>query len=451
MGATMSDLGTSVSNYYTVLGIARFHLEWVPFSGGRDNSGQIMVAAASGAAVAGALCYRWVSIKQSEYRHLKTKLRHLAVIISGCDSGLGYSLAVHCHDKLGLAVFAGCLKEDSEGAFRLGKRGSNRMHIVPLDITSNESLTALVNNAGVMVFGEFDWQTENQMSHQIEVNILGTMRMTRAFIPLLRPYQGRIINVSSHCALQTLPGLAVYGATKRALKGWSDGLRLELAKFEMPVVTLIPGSFSSQSNILACQGQHAIEMEQAMPESDKILYGDYFQRYHLYLSGLFGKKSPVVLQDKLLYRKFNHALLAARPDAVYIVSPLRYTIYHMLFKITPTRIKLQDVNAKPVVERQLLYLGRARAVSGAFHVQHGVLVDVQVWVVLRGHAAQPGEDHDQGHQGKHQQHRKHHIAPIQTSQRASSTRYRCSSRPEKHRELYQAAQIFHSFLEWGEL
>lgn len=52
---------------------------------------------------------------------------------------------------------------------------------------------------------------------------------------------GRVITVSSHCALETLPGLAVYGATKTALRAWSDGLRLELAKFGMHVVTLIPG------------------------------------------------------------------------------------------------------------------------------------------------------------------------------------------------------------------
>jgi short-subunit dehydrogenase len=52
---------------------------------------------------------------------------------------------------------------------------------------------------------------------------------------------GRIITISSHCALETLPGLAVYGATKTALRAWSDGLRVELAKFKMHVVTLIPG------------------------------------------------------------------------------------------------------------------------------------------------------------------------------------------------------------------
>lgn len=126
-------------------------------------------------------------------------------------------------------------------------------------------MTALINNAGVMVFGEFDWITDKLMKHQVDVNILGTMRLTRAFISLLRDhhgketkiffnfkicnlifenFKGRIITISSHCALETLPGLAVYGATKTALRAWSDGLRVELAKFNMPVITLIPGQCS---------------------------------------------------------------------------------------------------------------------------------------------------------------------------------------------------------------
>jgi hypothetical protein len=50
-------------------------------------------------------------------------------------------LAVHCHDKLGLTVFAGCLNPEGEGAFRLGQRKSNRMHVIPLDITKPDSVS----------------------------------------------------------------------------------------------------------------------------------------------------------------------------------------------------------------------------------------------------------------------------------------------------------------------
>lgn len=53
---------------------------------------------------------------------------------------------------------------------------------------------------------------------------------------------GRIITVTSHCALATLPGLAVYGATKAGLMAWCDGLRVEQAKYGVHVITFIPGT-----------------------------------------------------------------------------------------------------------------------------------------------------------------------------------------------------------------
>lgn len=63
-------------------------------------------------------------------------------------------------------------------------------------------LTAVVNNAGVMCFGEFEWQTDSQIDYQIEVNLLGTMKFTKRLAPLVRKHKARIINVTSHCALE---------------------------------------------------------------------------------------------------------------------------------------------------------------------------------------------------------------------------------------------------------
>lgn len=55
-------------------------------------------------------------------------------------------------------------------------------------------------------------------------------------------FPGRVITVSSHCARTTLPGLALYSSTKAALRAWSDGLRLELAKYGVAVVQFVPGN-----------------------------------------------------------------------------------------------------------------------------------------------------------------------------------------------------------------
>lgn len=57
-------------------------------------------------------------------------------------------------------------------------------------VSSLSELRAIINNAGVMIFGEFEWLTEQHIHHQINVNLFGTMRITKSFCPLLRKYKG---------------------------------------------------------------------------------------------------------------------------------------------------------------------------------------------------------------------------------------------------------------------
>lgn len=72
-------------------------------------------------------------------------------------------------------------------------------------------LDTFVNNCGVMVFGESEWLTDNLIDYQIDVNLSGTIKLTKRFLPLIRLSKARVINVTSHCALRALPGLSVYG------------------------------------------------------------------------------------------------------------------------------------------------------------------------------------------------------------------------------------------------
>lgn len=92
-----------------------------------------------------------------------------------------------------------------------------------------------------MVIGEFEWQTQRLMEYQVNVNLLGTMRITRELMPILREHHSRIIVISSHCASQPLPGTSIYGATKAALDAWASSLRVEVGKFGIKVISFIPG------------------------------------------------------------------------------------------------------------------------------------------------------------------------------------------------------------------
>lgn len=131
----------------------------------------------------------------------------------------------------------------------------------------------------------------------------------------------------------------MYGATKAALAAWSDGLRVELGKYGIKVITFIPGSFTQHSNIMAKQVENVYEMRSAFTPEQLDFYGDYFKRYNAYLALLSAPSLPKKIDDSELYDVFEKTLLEITPKAKYVHEPFRYTVYHTLFKIMPTKIR----------------------------------------------------------------------------------------------------------------
>ena len=160
------------------------------------------------------------------WRPGKVQLRGKTIFISGCDTGFGFSLAVHCAE-LGMKVVAGCFTA-GEGRRQLAEM--ERITVVELDVTEpasveeavrsvervagQEGLHCLVNNAACLVFGEAVWQTEVQARRQMEVNYLGALSLTRACLPLLVRGEGRLVNMISNCTECPLPTLGPYTASK---------------------------------------------------------------------------------------------------------------------------------------------------------------------------------------------------------------------------------------------
>ena len=125
------------------------------------------------------------------------------VLVTGCDTGIGHELARHL-ESIGFTVFACCLDTSSEGAQRLRMAAGARLTLVNMDVRSEEQvrqavmfvrenmpkgaegLYALVNNAGVCVCGEFDWQTTDQIRNQVTLEsclsyILSSHRLKSTF------------------------------------------------------------------------------------------------------------------------------------------------------------------------------------------------------------------------------------------------------------------------------
>ena len=175
----------------------------------------------------------------------------LHVLVTGAGSGIGRASVEYLAAR-GDHVFAGA-RNDRD----LGELGRLR-NVIPLrlDVTQPESVDAavarvrgltdtldgLVNNAGSVVAGPLMDLTPEQMRDQLEVNLVGVHRVTRAFFPLLLAARGHVVNISSTGGRVAMPFMGPYVASKFALEAFSDSLRRELGPCGMKVSVIQPGA-----------------------------------------------------------------------------------------------------------------------------------------------------------------------------------------------------------------
>jgi short-subunit dehydrogenase len=111
----------------------------------------------------------------------------------------------------------------------------------------HEGVDVLVNNAGVALGGRFEQVSEDDFDWLFEINFYGVVRMTRAFLPVLRrSEQGRIVNLSSVFGLVAPAGNVAYASSKFAVRGFSEALRHELAGSNVGVTVVHPGGVATE-------------------------------------------------------------------------------------------------------------------------------------------------------------------------------------------------------------
>ncbi len=185
-------------------------------------------------------------------------LSNKAVVITGTSTGIGKACALYL-DKLGFKVYAGVRKQ-ADGDI-LKSEASERLKPIILDVTSSETIKsatdtieketdgnvfALINNAGIGRGGALEVMPVSEIQKVMNVNVIGLMAVTQAFIPMLRESRGRIINIGSTSSLLAVPGASVYSASKFAVRAITDSLRLELKPFGISVILLAPGAVESE-------------------------------------------------------------------------------------------------------------------------------------------------------------------------------------------------------------
>lgn len=256
-----------------------------------------------------------------------------AVFITGCDTGFGHELAIRL-DAMGFSVYAGCLFPDKDGALELKEKCSDRMQIVPIDVTKDEvvqkaakyvketlgnnTLWAIVNNAGIATFTEIEWCPIETYEKVIDVNTMGLIRVTKAFLPLIRESSGRVVIVASLAGRYTFPGFSAYSMSKHAAVSFADGLRREMKKWGITVHSIEPtlyktpiaASESLLSNLKSLWDRTPTEIQESYGEE----YFKAFQEKLLRISTTAKGDINEVVEDML------DAVAGQRPKTRYVPS-----------------------------------------------------------------------------------------------------------------------------------
>lgn len=185
------------------------------------------------------------------------------VLITGCSTGFGHETALYFLEQ-GWAVVA-TMRDPAASTLP-----SEQMRVLPLDVTSTESIAAavaeageidvLVNNAGIGWLNAIEG-TPMAVVHSIfEANLFGTIATMQAVLPGMRERgSGAIVNVSSSSTYKPLPLLSVYRASKAAVTSLTESAALELAPFNIRATVVVPGmapstSFAANAQELIAKG-----------------------------------------------------------------------------------------------------------------------------------------------------------------------------------------------------
>ncbi len=257
-----------------------------------------------------------------------------SVIITGVSTGIGHSLA-RVFAQNGYLVFGSVRKP--EDARRIEKMLGDRFFPLIFDVTDEvmvkraaglvsnvlgtNHLTGLINNAGISISGPVMYLSLDDFRRQFEVNVLGMIAVTKAFVPLLKADEasghkaGRIINMGSVSGKIGFPFMAPYCASKFAVEGFSESLRRELMVYGIDVVVVAPGP------VVTSIWDKVPHPTSEVKNSD---FGPFARRVYNYMVRM---KSAGILNPDILAGKIYDIMEKKRPKTRYTFVKNKFKEY----------------------------------------------------------------------------------------------------------------------------
>jgi len=198
-----------------------------------------------------------------------------AVLVTGASSGIGLAITQYLAGH-GFYVYAGARKDEDLKRLNTLKNVSS----VRLDVTKQADVDAavqfvsaqgrglfgVINNAGVASLGDLTTTSDEDVLWQYDINVMGPLRVNRAFFPLLKQSKGRTAIIGSLSAFLAGPGGGGYGMSKAAAEIYTETLALELAPVDVKVGIIDPGAFKSRG-----REKVAMKMLTGKPDLDQQL------------------------------------------------------------------------------------------------------------------------------------------------------------------------------------
>jgi NAD(P)-dependent dehydrogenase (short-subunit alcohol dehydrogenase family) len=248
-----------------------------------------------------------------------------SVLITGASTGIGEACALMLAEK-GFHVFAGVRKtQDGEA---LCKKAKGNLEYIILEITDarcissavervaktvgDDGLYGLVNNAGIVVGGPLEFIPIEALRKQFDVNVIGQIAVTQAFLPLLRIAHGRIVNMGSIGGRVATPFQSPYNASKSAMESFTDSLRIELHPWGIHVCIIEPGNIATPiwKKSLAAFDEMSTDISPRMYD----LYGSFMDGMRKYIN------KPRTVPPTLVAEAVADALMSDNPKVHYLVG-----------------------------------------------------------------------------------------------------------------------------------